>query len=169
MKLKGKAAIVTGSRRNIGRAIALAIAEEGGDVVLLDKVGLDELKQAAQEISALGARALPLLADITDAAAVKFANEQIRVAANDLAQAYYRARRIVDQWFALSMSAAITNTADEIIDGSQTDGRPVITGAKATNVITRLSEFCSDYEANSNAKLNTVLAVAPQPGGSTPD
>ncbi|MFC1869719.1 SDR family NAD(P)-dependent oxidoreductase [Chloroflexota bacterium] len=71
MKLKGKVALVTGSRRNIGRAITLAIAEEGGDVVLVDKVNLDELKQVAQEISALGAKALPLLTDITDVEAMK--------------------------------------------------------------------------------------------------
>ena len=71
MKLKGKVALVTGSGRNMGRAIALAIAEEGGDVVLVTRKSWDDINRVAQEISALGTRALPFLADISDAEAIK--------------------------------------------------------------------------------------------------
>jgi len=110
------------------------------------------------------------MADITNAQAIKFANEQIRPAANDLAQLYYRAQRVVDQWHALGMSSLIPNSADDtVIDGAATDGRPIIAGADATNMITRLQEVVTDYEANSSAKLNTVLAVAPHPGNNTPE
>jgi hypothetical protein len=45
------------------------------------------------------------------------------------------------------------------VDGAATDGRNVITGAKATSIITRAMEFITDYEAGSNAKLNTVVQV----------
>lgn len=58
------------------------------------------------------------------------------------------------------MSSIITNTADVIEDGSDLDGRPVITGAMGNNVINRLSELITDYEEFSNAKLNTILQVA---------
>jgi hypothetical protein len=58
------------------------------------------------------------------------------------------------------MSALILNTTDVIVDGAATDGRSVITGAKATSIITRAQEIITDYEAASNAKLNTVLQVA---------
>jgi NAD(P)-dependent dehydrogenase (short-subunit alcohol dehydrogenase family) len=64
--LAGKAAIVTGGRRGIGRAIALALAEAGADVALGDRVIDDgELEKVAQEIKKLGRRALVLQADIT--------------------------------------------------------------------------------------------------------
>jgi hypothetical protein len=110
------------------------------------------------------------MADITNPQAVKFSNEEIRTAANDFAQLYYRAKRVYQSWTALGMSSLITNSGDDtIIDGSATDGRPVITGADGNNIINRVSEFITSMEDSSNAKLNTILAVAPQPGASVPD
>ena len=100
---------------------------------------------------------------ITNPQAVAFANARIRVGADLLAQLYFEAKRTVHAWNAQSMSAVITNTADVIVDGSETSGRPAITGAQATTIITRLIEFIADYEASSHAKLNTVLQVAPNP------
>jgi NAD(P)-dependent dehydrogenase (short-subunit alcohol dehydrogenase family) len=64
--LAGKVAIVTGGRRGIGRAIALAIAEAGADVSLGDRVVDDgELETVAGEATKLGRRALAIRADIT--------------------------------------------------------------------------------------------------------
>jgi len=101
------------------------------------------------------------MADITNPEAVKFSNEKIRVAADKLAQAYYFAKVVQQEWFANNMGSLITNNAlDIIIDGSETDGRHVISGADATNVITRIGELITDLEEFSNAKLNTVLAVS---------
>jgi hypothetical protein len=37
------------------------------------------------------------------------------------------------------------------------------TGTDANNIINRISELITDYEATNNAKLNTILAVAVQP------
>jgi len=105
------------------------------------------------------------MADITNAEAVTFCNERVRVAADKLAQAYYLAKEVQDEWFANSMASLIPNeSGDTVIDGSATDGRHVITGADVTNVITRLGELTTDYEASSNAKLNTILGVAVNPG-----
>lgn len=102
--------------------------------------------------------------DITDPAAVRFSNEKVRVAADKFAQAYYFAIEAINEWNATGMSSKITNTADPIIDGSAIDGRNPITGSDATNVITRLMENITDYEAASNAKLNTVIKVAVHTG-----
>jgi len=51
--LKGKVAIVTGSGRGIGQAIALALAEQGAEIVLSD-ISIDFLKDTEAQIKALG-------------------------------------------------------------------------------------------------------------------
>jgi len=64
--LEGKVAIVTGGRRGIGRAIALAFAEAGADIVVCDRVVEDgEMEAVAEEIRRLGRRSLAVQADIT--------------------------------------------------------------------------------------------------------
>jgi len=68
--LKGKTALVTGASRNIGRAIALAFAAEGADLVLNTRVNREELEAVAAECRKAGVRAVPVLADIGDASAV---------------------------------------------------------------------------------------------------
>ncbi len=68
--LGGRTAVVTGGSRGIGRAIALAFAAEGTDVLLCgrDAAALDAV---AAEVADAGTRALPLVVDVTapDAAA----------------------------------------------------------------------------------------------------
>jgi NAD(P)-dependent dehydrogenase (short-subunit alcohol dehydrogenase family) len=62
--LDGRTALVTGSARGLGRAIALALAEAGADVALglRDRSRDDGL---ADEVRALGRRAVPLQMDVT--------------------------------------------------------------------------------------------------------
>ena len=71
MRLRGRTALITGASRNIGRAIALAYAAEGADLVLNTRVNGDELDAVAAECRKTGVRALPVLADIADPAAVE--------------------------------------------------------------------------------------------------
>jgi len=62
-KLDSKIAIVTGAGQGIGRGIALALAKEGAAVVVTDMNG-DTCVRTADEIRALGGRALPLTCDV---------------------------------------------------------------------------------------------------------
>lgn len=63
--ISGRRAIVTGSSRGMGRAAALALAEEGVDLVLLAR-SPGTLEQAAADIrAATGARVTPVAGDIT--------------------------------------------------------------------------------------------------------
>lgn len=69
--LPGKVAIVTGGRRGIGKAIALALAEAGADIAICDRVVEDGgLEAVAEEIQRLGRRSLAVRADITNKADV---------------------------------------------------------------------------------------------------
>ena len=70
MQLENKVAFITGARRGIGRAIALKYAQNGADCVLLARSAPDEL---ADEIKALGRRAVALACDVSD-------NDQVEAA-----------------------------------------------------------------------------------------
>ena len=70
MPLEGKTALITGSGRNIGRATALMLAKEGVNVVVNARSNQAEVDAVADEVRALGVRALPVLADVADKSAV---------------------------------------------------------------------------------------------------
>lgn len=70
MRLAGKKAFITGASRNIGRAIALAFAAEGVDLVLNTRANREELEGVAAECRKAGVRAVSVLGDIADAGAV---------------------------------------------------------------------------------------------------
>ena len=57
-------ALVTGARRGIGKAIAVALADSGFDVVVMDVAPSDELAAVAAEIRAKGRRAASITGDI---------------------------------------------------------------------------------------------------------
>lgn len=61
--LRGKKAMVTGAARRIGRAIALALASEGVDVVLHSNASSDEARALAAELERGGVRAWTVQAD----------------------------------------------------------------------------------------------------------
>ena len=61
--LRGKKALVTGAGRGIGRSYALALAEAGADVAVLDRAGAAE---TAQEIGALGRVSRAIELDLLD-------------------------------------------------------------------------------------------------------
>jgi 7-alpha-hydroxysteroid dehydrogenase len=65
LRLDGKVAVVTGSGRGIGRAIALGLAEAGADVLVTARRAA-EVEAVAAEVRALGRRAVAMPGDIHD-------------------------------------------------------------------------------------------------------
>ncbi|MGA2775421.1 MAG: 3-oxoacyl-[acyl-carrier-protein] reductase [Candidatus Omnitrophota bacterium] len=76
MRLKDKVAVITGGARGIGKAIAVAYAREGADIVVAD-VNPEEAEKTAKEIEGLGRKALALTMDVTDYAKVEEAVNKI--------------------------------------------------------------------------------------------
>jgi 3-oxoacyl-[acyl-carrier protein] reductase len=70
-ELAGRVAIVTGAGRNIGRGIALALADGGAAVVVNARSNLKEAEAVAGEIERAGGKALAVTADVADAEAVR--------------------------------------------------------------------------------------------------
>ena len=67
--LQGQVAIVTGAGKGIGRACALALAQAGADVALSARTQSD-LDAVAEEIRAMGRRAITVAGDVSDEAAL---------------------------------------------------------------------------------------------------
>jgi NAD(P)-dependent dehydrogenase (short-subunit alcohol dehydrogenase family) len=100
--LAGKSCVVTGASRGLGRAIALAFADQGADVVLAAR-SVPDLERLRAEIEAKGRRALVRSTDVTDVG-------QLRV----LAAAAVAAFGKIDAW--------VNNAGgDTSIDGGWTE------------------------------------------------
>uniref|UniRef100_A0A7S3EIR7 Hydroxysteroid dehydrogenase-like protein 2 n=1 Tax=Rhodosorus marinus TaxID=101924 RepID=A0A7S3EIR7_9RHOD len=75
--LAGRVAVVTGSTRGIGREIALKLASEGADIVVTGKSTEAQenlagtIYSVAEEVRALGVRALPVRVDVRDDVAIE--------------------------------------------------------------------------------------------------
>jgi 3-oxoacyl-[acyl-carrier protein] reductase len=70
-ELTGKVAIVTGAGRNIGRAIALALADGGASIVVNARSNRAEADAVAREIESAGGKALVHIGNVADAVAVQ--------------------------------------------------------------------------------------------------
>lgn len=73
MTLSGRVALITGSSSGIGRAVALAMAAAGADIVVNHPTAAEAAaaEEVAERIRALGRRAIVSQADVSDAAAVE--------------------------------------------------------------------------------------------------
>ena len=91
---------------------------------------------------------------------IQFINTVVRPYADWRAKDYLLAKRLITLWNARGGAAAIPNDSVAVPDGSPSDGRPPIKDLDVNNIINRASEAVTDYEATSNAKLNTILVVA---------
>ena len=70
-ELSGKVAVITGSGRNIGKAIALALAEGGASVVINARANKAEADAVVKEIEAAGGKAVAVLGDVADPATAR--------------------------------------------------------------------------------------------------
>jgi 3-oxoacyl-[acyl-carrier protein] reductase len=76
-ELEGKVALVTGSSRKLGRAIARSLACGGAAVAVNARTSRDEAESVVEEIRAAGGRAAAFLADVTDRDAVNSMVESV--------------------------------------------------------------------------------------------
>ena len=81
MKLDGKVALVTGAGRNIGRAIALAMADNGASVAVNGLQNKEAIDEVARLIEVRGGTALPILADVSNPTQV---NKMVQTIASTL-------------------------------------------------------------------------------------
>ena len=108
MKLNDRVAIVTGGGRGIGREIALALAQEGADVVVSGRQ-LDVLEQTVTEIESQGRQALAIVTDVSNEVQV---NELI----NETLATFGRIDVLVNNAGIAGPTAAVTNLSREAWD-----------------------------------------------------
>ena len=79
MQLKDKIVVLTGAGRGVGRAIALALAQEGASLVLAARTK-EQLRTVAEEVNTLGAKAVAIPTDLSDPGQVQhLADETLRI------------------------------------------------------------------------------------------
>ena len=91
-------ALVTGGGRNIGRAIALDLAGAGADVAVLVRSDGAAAEGVADEVRALGRRALTAVADVRDESAVGAAVDRVREELGPVTVLVHAAKSAVHPW-----------------------------------------------------------------------
>ena len=94
MTLDGKVAIITGGGTGLGKAMALALAKQGADIVAAAR-RVGPIEQTASEARDLGSRALAIPTDVTDSSQVNNMIDRT-VAADDFSAASKLSTRACD-------------------------------------------------------------------------
>jgi len=132
--LKGKAAMVTGAARGIGRAIAVALAEAGADIVAIDIAGVvspdviypaatkEDLDETGRLVKAHQRRFIPIQADTRDIEAMRAAAERTErefgkidiVVADAGIQVYASVAEMTDRQWKDVIDTNLTGTANVV-------------------------------------------------------
>lgn len=170
ISLAGKSALVTGGNRGIGRATALLLARAGADVAITYLTRAAEAEAVADEIRALGRRALTSGGDLADPAVVGRLGDQVRGAFGQLDLFIANAgiwppdeiplgRLPADRWRA-TMAAnldAVYLSTKAALGLMGPGGRVVIVSSTAGQ---RGEAFHSDYAATKGAVIALTKSLA---------
>lgn len=107
-RLDGQVALVTGTSRGLGQGAAIALAEAGADVALLDR---GEATETAERIRALGRRVLPLRCDFATASP-----EELASAVTEVVDELGRVDVLVNNAGTIRRAPAIDYTPDDWSD-----------------------------------------------------
>ena len=116
--LTGKAALVTGAGRGIGRAIALRLARAGARVAVNCARNRDEAEGVAAEIRAAGGEALVICADVTDPAAVEAMVGEVAAAWGGLGILVNNAGIVDDQYLTFMKEEQWRRVLEVSLDGA---------------------------------------------------
>lgn len=83
MELEGKVALVTGSAKRLGRTIAIALAKRGCNVAVHYRTSEKEAMETVAELKAIGVKAIPFQAELTD-------EDQVKTLMRSVVQAFGR-------------------------------------------------------------------------------
>ncbi len=118
MGLEGKTALVTGASRGIGRAVALALARDGANVVVNCRERSDAAAEVAATITALGRRALSVQADVRQPDQVKAMFEQAKAALGGVHILVNNAGIVRDNFLAFMSEAEWDDVVDTSLKGA---------------------------------------------------
>ncbi len=108
--MHGRVALVTGSAKRLGRAVALRLAKEGADIVIHYRASGTEAQSAVAQIEKLGRRSVAIAADLTRSAECKrLVDESAR---------HFGRLDILVNSAANFLPASIISTTEEIWDAS---------------------------------------------------
>jgi pteridine reductase len=108
--LEARVALVTGSAKRLGRAVALRLAEEGADLVIHHRRSAAEAQEVVAEIEKMGRRAVALSADLQKVS-------EIRGLFEEIGKKFGRLDVLVNS-AANFLPASVVSTTEEIWDAS---------------------------------------------------
>ena len=146
--LAGRTALVTGGNRGLGRAMALALAEAGADIVIWGRDS-DALGRTSAEVQATGRACLAQAVDVTDSAQVNAAAEEAWAQAGGVDAAFNSAGVLLLQ--------AAADTTDADWDG--------VIGANLTGVFHCCRAFGGRMVAQGHGKIVNIASNIGLHGG----
>ena len=160
MRVKGRTALVTGSSRGLGRAFALALAEEGADVAVNYLTNKVQAEEVARAIQATGRRTVVCQADVSDYHQVVAMKETVEKALGPMDILVNNAGVISDKTFVKMDYAQWQRVISVNLDGTFNCSRVFVEGmlAKGWGRIVNMTAFTG--QAGNFGQANYAAATA---------